>query len=59
MMHDADLFRAAMEIRSLLALPQEVLARPGMVDRIMAVAGAQEAGAPNGLSRQDLLQMLA
>jgi hypothetical protein len=48
MMHDADLFRAAIEIRSLLALPQEVLARPGMVDRIMAVAGAQEAGTLTG-----------
>jgi hypothetical protein len=34
MMYDADLFRAATEFRSLLALPQEVMARPGVVDRI-------------------------
>jgi hypothetical protein len=59
MMHDADLFRAAMEIRSLLALPQEVMARPGMADRILAVAGAHEATTPPGPSRQELLQMLA
>jgi hypothetical protein len=38
MMYDADLFRAATECRALLALPQEVLARPGMADRIMEVA---------------------
>ena len=34
MMFDADLFRAAIETRSMLASPQEVMARPGMVDRI-------------------------
>jgi hypothetical protein len=34
MLYDADIFRAAVEMRSLLALPQEVMARPGMVDRI-------------------------
>ena len=37
MMHDADLFRAAIEILSLLALPQEVMARPGVMDRIIEV----------------------
>jgi 2-polyprenyl-6-methoxyphenol hydroxylase-like FAD-dependent oxidoreductase len=46
--YDADLFRAAMEIRSLLALPQEVMARPGVVDRIMEVASTQETGTPPG-----------
>ena len=38
MMYDADLFRAANEIRSLLALPREVIGRKGLVDRIMEVA---------------------
>ena len=38
MMYDADLFRAANEIRSLLALPRELIGRPGLVDRIMEVA---------------------
>ncbi len=59
MMHDADLFRAFMETNALLALPQDILARPGVVDRIMEVAGAHEAVAPPGPSRDELLRMLA
>jgi 2-polyprenyl-6-methoxyphenol hydroxylase-like FAD-dependent oxidoreductase len=59
MMYDADIFRAATEMRSMLALPQEVTARPGMVDRIMEVAGTHEAVTPGGPSRQELLKMLA
>jgi 2-polyprenyl-6-methoxyphenol hydroxylase-like FAD-dependent oxidoreductase len=59
MMYDADIFRAAMEMRSMLALPQNVLAREGMVDRITEVAGTHEAVTPGGPSRQELLSMLA
>jgi len=59
MMYDADLFRAAIEINSLLALPQEVMARPGVIDRIMEVAGSYEAWAPPGPSRDELLRILA
>jgi 2-polyprenyl-6-methoxyphenol hydroxylase-like FAD-dependent oxidoreductase len=59
MMYDADLYRAAAEMRSLLALPQEVMARPGMVDRILEIAGSNEAVIPPGPSRQELLGMLA
>jgi hypothetical protein len=59
MMYDADLFRASVELRSLLALPQEVMARPGMVDRILEVAGTHEAVIPPGPSRRELLRMLA
>jgi flavin-dependent dehydrogenase len=58
-MYDADLFRGSVEIRSLLALPQEVMARPGLVDRIVEVAGTHEAVTPPGPSRQELLHMLA
>jgi 2-polyprenyl-6-methoxyphenol hydroxylase-like FAD-dependent oxidoreductase len=57
-MYDADLFRAAVEMRSLLALPREVMARPGVVDRIMQVASAHEAVSPPGPSREELLSML-
>jgi hypothetical protein len=35
---DADLFRAFIEMMSLLALPSEVMARPGLVDRVLEVA---------------------
>lgn len=59
MMYDADLFRAANEIRSVLTLPQEVMARPGLVDRIMEVADSHEPVTPPGPSREQLLHMLA
>ena len=59
MMYDADLFRAANEIRSLLALPQEVMARPGLVDRIKEVASNHEAVIAPGPSREELLRILA
>jgi 2-polyprenyl-6-methoxyphenol hydroxylase-like FAD-dependent oxidoreductase len=59
MMHDADIFRAAVEMRSLLAFPQEVMARPGLVDRIKEVATRHEPVVPQSPSRQELLQMLA
>jgi flavin-dependent dehydrogenase len=57
--HDADLFRAFLEINSLLALPQEVLARPGLAEQITATAGAHAAVDPPGPSRTELLRMLA
>jgi flavin-dependent dehydrogenase len=59
MMYDPDLFRAAVEMRSLLALPQEVMARPGMVDRILEVAGTHETVIVPGPSRLELVRMLA
>jgi 2-polyprenyl-6-methoxyphenol hydroxylase-like FAD-dependent oxidoreductase len=59
MMYDPSLFRAYLEIVSMLALPQEVLARPGMVDRIMAVADVEAPVVPSGPSRDELLRMLA
>jgi 2-polyprenyl-6-methoxyphenol hydroxylase-like FAD-dependent oxidoreductase len=58
MMYDADLFRAAMEMRSMLALPQNVMARDGVVDRITEVAATHEAVTAGGPSRQELLRML-
>ena len=59
MMYDADLFRASLEIATVQALPQEVMARPGLVDRIMEVANTHEAVKPSGPSRDELLHMLA
>jgi hypothetical protein len=57
MMFDADVFRAYLEIISMLAPPEEVLARPGLTDRIMAAAG-RDVQVP-GPSRAELLKMLA
>jgi 2-polyprenyl-6-methoxyphenol hydroxylase-like FAD-dependent oxidoreductase len=59
MRYDADVFRAAVEMRTMLALPQEVMARPGLVDRIREIADAREAPIPPGPSREELLRMLA
>jgi 2-polyprenyl-6-methoxyphenol hydroxylase-like FAD-dependent oxidoreductase len=36
MVHDADVFRGAMDIIGCLALPQEVFARPGFAERVEA-----------------------
>jgi hypothetical protein len=57
MRYDADVFRAAAEMRTMLALPQEVMARPGLVDRIREIADAHEAPTPPGPSREELLRM--
>ncbi len=59
MMYDPEIFRAFIEIFSLLALPEEVMARPGVIDRIMQVASGHEAVAPPGPTRDQLLRMLA
>jgi hypothetical protein len=53
------LILANVELRSLLTLPQEVMARPGMVDHILEVAGTHEAVTPPGPSRLELLRTLA
>jgi 2-polyprenyl-6-methoxyphenol hydroxylase-like FAD-dependent oxidoreductase len=58
MMYDADLFRASLEIRSVKALPQEIMARPGVVDRIMEIASTHDAVTPPSPSREQLLRML-
>lgn len=59
MLHNADLFRAFVEIRALLTLPGEVLARPGLVDRVVAVAGSHQPPVPQGPSREEVLRILA
>jgi 2-polyprenyl-6-methoxyphenol hydroxylase-like FAD-dependent oxidoreductase len=59
MMYDADLFRAGAEIFSLLALPQQVLARPGVADRIMGLAASHPAMVSQGPTRDDVIHILA
>ena len=59
MLYDAELFRAAVEINALLALPEAVLARPGVADRILEVASTHEVVVPPGPTREELLQVLA
>ena len=46
MAHDADVFRAGMEITNCLALPADVFARPGLAERVLAIAGGETRRSP-------------
>jgi 2-polyprenyl-6-methoxyphenol hydroxylase-like FAD-dependent oxidoreductase len=55
---DPDIFRAFLEMTYVLALPEEILARPGFAERVREVAGDRTPSPPPGPSRSDLLAML-
>jgi 2-polyprenyl-6-methoxyphenol hydroxylase-like FAD-dependent oxidoreductase len=57
--HDADLFRAFVETRACLATLGDVLARPGIPERILEVAAQHEPVVPPGPDREQLLALLA
>ena len=57
--HDADVFRALLEIRQVLALPAEVFGRAGFLDRVLEVAEGRPAISPPGPTRQELLGLIA
>jgi len=59
MMHDATLFRVSLEMVSLLALANEIFARPGSVDRIMDLADIYPPVEPPCPTRGGLVAMLA
>jgi 2-polyprenyl-6-methoxyphenol hydroxylase-like FAD-dependent oxidoreductase len=59
MAHDADIFRAFMEIGGCLTSPRLVFARPGFVDRVVEVSGHHEAMPPPGPTRAELLRLIA
>ena len=59
MLYDAEVFRAFLEIISLLALPAEIMARPGFAERLAKSVAGREAFAMPGPSRADLLRSLA
>ena len=56
--HDADVFRAYLETLLCLALPQEVIQRPGIKDTIDRLGHQAPPPAP-GPDRQQLLQLLS
>lgn len=58
MLRDPDVFRGLLEIGGCLALPEEVLARPGFMDKVLAHARARTWAAP-GPDREALLQLVA
>jgi 2-polyprenyl-6-methoxyphenol hydroxylase-like FAD-dependent oxidoreductase len=59
MAFDADVFRAAMDINALHALPEDVFARPGMAPRITDIAAKMGAAPPPpGPSRDEVLALM-
>jgi flavin-dependent dehydrogenase len=57
-MYDIDVFRAFLETRGCLALPAEVLARPGLGEKVEQLGGSEPPRVP-GPDRAQLLQLLA
>jgi 2-polyprenyl-6-methoxyphenol hydroxylase-like FAD-dependent oxidoreductase len=58
MPRDADVFRAGLEIAGCLAHPQEVFARPGFADRVLALAAEANGGPTWGPEREELLRIV-
>jgi len=56
---DPDLFRALLDIIGCLALPTEVLARPGLAERALRLAADQPPATVPGPDREQLLRLLA
>ena len=56
--YDPDVFRGMMETVMCLAFPQEVLARPGFMDKVEAQSG-KPVVVPPGPDRAELLALLA
>jgi 2-polyprenyl-6-methoxyphenol hydroxylase-like FAD-dependent oxidoreductase len=56
---DPDLFRAFLEVVGCLSLPADVLARPGIVDRVLELTEPNDLPAPPGPTREQLLALLA
>jgi 2-polyprenyl-6-methoxyphenol hydroxylase-like FAD-dependent oxidoreductase len=59
MAYDADVYRAGMEITGCLTLPEEVFARPGLAQRVLALAGERTLPSWPGPGRQQLLELLS
>jgi 2-polyprenyl-6-methoxyphenol hydroxylase-like FAD-dependent oxidoreductase len=57
MMYDADVYRSFAEMVGLLALPSEILARPGLPERIHQVAASHRLPPFAGPSRGELLEI--
>jgi 2-polyprenyl-6-methoxyphenol hydroxylase-like FAD-dependent oxidoreductase len=57
LMRDPDVFRGMLEIGGCLALPEDVFARPGFMDKVFAHAGART-WTPPGPDRAALLELV-
>jgi hypothetical protein len=59
MAHDADVFRAGMEITNCLALPADVFARPGLAERVLTIAREVQAQPLPAPDREQLVGLLS
>ena len=59
MAYDPEAYRAFMDIIGVIELPQDVFSRPGLVDRIMAIAQSEPPLQIPAPSRQELLELVA
>jgi 2-polyprenyl-6-methoxyphenol hydroxylase-like FAD-dependent oxidoreductase len=57
--HDTDVARASLEVFGCLTLPQDVLARPGMIDKVLAASEGRAAPQTPGPSRAELVELLS
>jgi 2-polyprenyl-6-methoxyphenol hydroxylase-like FAD-dependent oxidoreductase len=57
--HDAELFRAFIETRACLATVSDIIARPGVAERILEVAAMHEPMPAPGPNRRQLLSLLS
>jgi 2-polyprenyl-6-methoxyphenol hydroxylase-like FAD-dependent oxidoreductase len=58
MRYDAEVFRGFSEMAGLLALPQEVMSRPGFAEKVMSTAGSHPPFVPPGPRRAEVLRIL-
>ena len=58
-MYDADVFRGMLEMRLCLALPQDILARPGFREKVDAYRDRPDAMQMPGPTRADLVDLLS
>ena len=58
MTHDADAFRAFVDILTVQSPPAQVMARPGLVERGLAIAGNGHRLAAPGPTRTHLLELM-
>jgi 2-polyprenyl-6-methoxyphenol hydroxylase-like FAD-dependent oxidoreductase len=59
MAYDPEAYRAFMDIIGVIKLPDEVFSRPGLVERIMAIARSEPPLQVPGPSRRELTQLVA
>jgi len=59
MLYDADVFRGFLDVISMLALPAEIMGRPGFAERVATAPAGREPFTMPGPSRADLLALLA